>query len=222
MSLTLIDKQDTFEIIRDQIVAILVLETANQQALATLAGKDPDDWKLRIFMERSNPWEQFLNGPVDRSPLINVWYDNSGFDSASSNVIERQKTDGVFNIDCYGYGQSEDDIAGGHKPGDREAALEVQKALRLVRNILMAGENTYLQLRGTVWGRWPQSATVFQPQQGERAAQQIVGARLTLRVTFNEFSPQVVAETLELLSVDVIRAEDGEIVVEADYNYPLP
>lgn len=221
MSLILIDKQDTFEIIRDQIVAILVIETANQMALATLAGKDPDDWKLRIFTERSNPWEQFLNEQDDKSPLVNVWYDNSSFDPSASNSIERQKTDAIFNIDCYGFGQSEDDVIG-HKPGDRAAALEVQKALRLVRNILMAGENTYLQLRGTVWGRWPQSATVFQPQQGERAIQQIVGARLSLRVTFNEFSPQIVAETLELLSVDVIRAEDGEIVVEADYNYPLP
>ena len=222
MSLELIDKLDTFEIVRDQIVAILVIETANQMTEATLAGKDPLDWKLRVFKERSNPWEQFLNDQDDQSPLINVWYDSSGFDPSASNTVERQKTDGMFNIDCYGYGQSEDDIAGGHNPGDRAAALEVQKALRLVRNILMAGENTYLQLRGTVWGRWPQSATVFQPQQGERAIQQIVGARLTLRVTFNEFSPQVVAETLELLSVDVIRAEDGEIVVEADYNYPLP
>jgi hypothetical protein len=222
MSLTLIDKLDTFEIVRDQIVAILVLEIANQQALAILAAKDPDDFKLRIFKERSNPWEQFLNEQDDKSPLVNVWYDNSIFDPAASNVVERQKAEAIFNIDCYGFGLSEDVPAGGHNPGDRGAALEVQKALRLVRNILMAGENTYLQLRGTVWQRMPQSVTVFQPEQAGQAIQQIVGARLALRVQFNEFSPQVVAETLELLSVDVIRAEDGEIVLEADYTYPLP
>lgn len=222
MSLTLIDKQDTFEIIRDQIVAILVLEIANQQALAVLAAKDPDDFKLRIFTERSNPWEQFLNDQDDKSPLVNVWYENSSFDRSASNTFERQATDGLYNIDCYGFGISEDVVAGGHKPGDREAALEAQKALRLVRNILMAAENQHLQLKGTVWERWPQSVTVFQPQQGERAIQQIVGARLVLRVKFNEFSPQVIAETLELLSVDVLRAENGEIVVEADYDYPLP
>jgi hypothetical protein len=218
---TLIDKKDTFEIIRDKIALILATEVANQMALATAGGKDPDDWKLRIFSERSNPWEQLLNEQTDRSPIINVWFDNSNFDAASSNILERQKTEGVFNIDCYGYGTSSDVPSGGHTPGDKDAALEVQKALRLVRNILMAAEYTYLGLRGAVGSRWPQSMTVFQPQSDGRQMQQIVGARLALRVVFNEFSPQVPSETLELVSVDGKRAENGEIIDEADYQYPL-
>jgi len=86
----------------------------------------------------------------------------------------------------------------------------------------MAAEYTYLGLRGLVWQRWPQSVNVFQPQIGEQPIQQIVGARLALRVSFNEFSPQVVAETLEFLSVDVKRTEDGEIVIRADYDYTAP
>jgi hypothetical protein len=49
--------------------------------------------------------------------------------------------------------------------------------------------------------------------------QQIVGARLAFRVVFNEFSPQVEAETLELVSAKVSRSEDGEVVVNADYDY---
>ena len=215
----LIDKQDTFEIVRDQIAAILALEIANQQLLATAAAKDPADWKLRIFTERSNPWEQFLNDQDDASPLVNIWYDNSNFDQSSSNSIDRQKSDSVFNIDCYGYGKSADREAGGHNPGDREAAFEVQKALRLVRYILMAGEYLYLGLRGQVWTRWSQSITVFQPQLDGRQMQQIVGARIALRVGFNEFSPQVQTETLDLVSIDMKRAEDGEILVEADYDY---
>lgn len=218
----LIDKQDNFEVIRDQIAAILATEVANQMALATAGGKVPDDWKLRIFSERSNPWEQLLNEQIDRSPIVNVWFDNSNFDPAASNISERQKTEGVFNIDCYGYGISSDEVGGGHNPGDKEAAFEVHKALRLVRNILMAAEYTYLGLRGVVWQRWPQSITVFQPQLDGRQMQQIVGARLAFRVVFNEFSPQVVPETLELVSVDVKRTEDGEIVVEADYDYTAP
>lgn len=217
----LIDKQDNFEIIRDQIAAILVLETASQMVLATNALKDPDDWKLRIFTERSNPWEQFLNEQTDRSPIINIWYDNSSFDQSSSNISERQKADGIFNIDCYGFGISSDIPAGGHIPGDREAALEAQKALRLVRNILMAAEYTYLGLRGLVWQRWLQSSTVFPLPIEERSIQQIVGARFVFRVSFSEFSPQVQAETLELMSVNVKRTEDGEILVETDYEYPL-
>lgn len=217
----LIDKQDSFEIIRDQIAAILVTEVANQMQLATDGGKDPNDWKLRVFKERSNPWEQLLNEQADRSPIVNVWFDNTNFDPGAGSTVERQKTEGVFNIDCYGYGLSEDEPGGGHKPGDREAALEVHKAIRLVRNILMAASYTYLGLRGLVWQRWPQSITVFQPQLDGRQMQQIVGARVAFRVVFNEFSPQVTPETLELLSVTVDESETGELLVNADYQYPL-
>lgn len=217
----LIDKQDSFEIIRDQIAAILVTEVANQMQLATDAGKDPNDWKLRVYKERSNPWEQLLNEQVDKSPIINVWFDNTNFDPGAGSTVERQKTEGVFNIDCYGFGLSEDEPGGGHKPGDREAALEVHKAIRLARNILMAAQYTYLGLRGLVWQRWPQSITVFQPQLDGRQMQQIVGARVAFRVVFNEFSPQVPAETLELVSVKVDELDSGELLVAADYQYPL-
>lgn len=217
----LIDKQDSFEIIRDKVALIIATESASQQALATVAGKDSDDWKLRVFTERNNPWEQFLNSQSDASPLINVWYDNSSFDQSGSNILERQKTEAVINIDCYGFGLSKDDGGAGHIAGDQEAALEVQKALRLARNILMAAEYTYLGLRGLVWQRWSGSITVFQPQIDSQNVQNIVGARIALRVIFNEFSPQVNPEILERVSVDVKRAEDGLIVVEADYSYPL-
>lgn len=222
----LIDKSDSFEIIRDQIAAILATEIANQQTLASNAGKDPNLWKIRVFTERSNPWEQFQGvedgETIDGSPLVNVWYDNSNFDPGASNIMERQKTEAVFNIDCYGYGRSEDVVGGGHKAGDEEAAFAVQRALRLVRNILMAAEYTYLGLRGLVWQRWPQSVTIYQPQIDSRTVQQIVASRLAFRVTFNEFSPQVQPVTLELVTTDVLRTEDGEIVVEADYDYTTP
>ncbi len=221
MITTLIDKQDSFEIMRDQIAAILKLETSNQQTLATAAAKDPNLWKLRIFSERSNPWQQFDDLPADTSPLVNVTYEDSNFDASGSNIMERQKTTGVFNIDCYGYGVSSDNIAGGHNPGDQVAALEVQRALRLVRNILMAAEYTYLGLRGQVWQRWIRTIQTFQPQLENQQANQIVGARISFQVIFNEFSPQVALETLELVSLDVFRAETGEILLEADYAYPI-
>jgi len=219
---TLIDKQDTFEVVRDKVAVILANESANQVALATTAGKpDPNYWKLRIFMERTNPWEQFEDDPTDTSPIINVWFDNSNFDPGASNVMERQKSEATINIDCYGYGKSKDDGGTGHEPGDRMAAYEVQKAIRFVRNILMAAEYTYLDLRGIVWHRSFKSVTVFQPQLDGRNVQHVVGARLSFSAVFNEFSPQVAEEILEQVAVDVLRAEDGQIVAEADYVYPL-
>ena len=91
----------------------------------------------------------------------------------------------------------------------------------MVRNILMASEYTYLGLRKIVWKRWPQSIKVFQPQLDAKQVQQVVGARIALQVAFNEFSPQYVAEILELTSVEVKRAEDGQVLAETDYEYPL-
>lgn len=219
---TLIDKEDNSEIIRDQIAAILLTETASQQALAVTAGKDPNDWKLRIFTERSNPWEYFQDEDADLTPIVNVWYNNSDFDKKSSNVIERQNSNSVYNIDIYAMGISENIAGGGHTPGDKDASLRAQKAIRLVRNILMSSIYTYLGLRGVVWGRWPQSINMFQPQLDGKQAQQVIGARIAMSVSFNEFSPQYVPETLELLSVDVNRSETGELYFSADYDFTAP
>lgn len=219
----LIDKQDNVEIIRDQIAALLKIESANQVQLATDAAKpDPSLWALRVYQERANPWEDFPRRDVDETPIVNVWWDSSSFDPSSSDPVNRQKSDAVINLDCYGYGQSADDPAGGHTPGDLAASEACQRAVRLVRNILRAGgENTYLGLRGLVWGHWFDSITIMRPQQDDPAANRLVAARMALRVSFNEFSPQVAGETLELLTVQVDRAEDGEIIFNADYPYPL-
>ena len=207
--------------VRDQIAAILVLEVASQMALAITAGKDPDDWKMRIFLERSNPWEEFLDVTVatDRSPLINIWFDNTNFDRASSNVMDRQTSETVYILYCYALGVRSDYGNGGHMPGDEAAGLELARTIRLVRNILMAAEYTYLDLRGLVGSRWPQSITAFQPELANDSTQHVVAARIALRVRFNEFSPQVAAETLEFLAVDVKRLADGLVVAEADFDF---
>lgn len=222
---TLIDKQDNSEIIRDQIAAIIAVESANQVALATAFPKpNPDDWKLRVFIEAANPWEQFRNfdpDVTDDSPLVNVWFDNANFDKSKSDTFERQKADGAFNIDVYGVAVSSDDGGTGHNPGDREASFEVQRGARLVRNILMAAHYNRLGMDGIVWDRWPGSITVFQPEIEDVPIQHVIAARLVLEVGYNEFSPQITMETLELVANDVHRDFDGMIVAEADIAFPL-
>ena len=224
---TLIDKRDTFEIIRDELAAILRVESAAQEALATSAGKDPANWKLRIFLERSNPWEEFQEPsevpegePLpDVPPIVNVSFENLTFDMNASNTVERQKATATYNIDCYGYGVAADNPDGGHIPGDEDASLDCQRAVRLVRNVLMAGAYTYLGLRGTVWRRFIQSVTMFQPTANEQPVQQVKAARVALQVEFNEFSPQVEGTPLELISVQVKRDEEsGEIFLTATYS----
>lgn len=213
---SLIDKQDTFEIVRDAIADILAAETANQQVLALAATEDPLLWKFRVFLERSNPWESLRDDAADKSPIVNVWYEASSFDPSASNISERQATEGLYHIDCYGLGVSKD-VTGGHDPGDLEAALVVHRILRLVRNILMAGQYTYLGLRRTVTGRWPVSVESLQGELNDRRVENIKGARISLRAEFNEFAPQVVGEVIERVFATVRRTEDGEIVLEADY-----
>ena len=226
---TLIDKVDNVEVVRDLIAGILATEIANQQILAPLAEppQEAADYKLRIFTERSNPWEQWLN--VDEttglSPLVNVWFESETFDPKASDTFERQKAEAQYNIDCYAFAFSEDVVAGGHKPGDREAAFEVQRAVRLVRNILRANINRLLLnggKNGFIWHTWINSITAFQPESEPGVAvQNVLAMRVVLQVDFNEFSPQPIENILERVNVDVHRTEDGEIVVAADYRYPL-
>lgn len=214
--LELIDKVDVSEVIRDQIAGILVVESANQQVLAaeaTPTPKDPRLWALRVFVERSNPWAEYQDAPaqLDATPIVNVSVDSGEYDRSASNVVERQKTAGTFNIDCYGYGISAA-AGGGHDPGDARASLEAQRAYRLVRNILMSGQYTYLGLtRGVVGRRWPLRFQVFKPQAEDHNAIHVIGLRLQLEVTFNEFSPQVQGEPLETISAQLKRAETGEV-----------
>lgn len=218
---TLIDKQDNVEIVRDQVAAILAVESAAQVALATAAGKpDPDLWALRVYQERSNIWENLPSKKDDTRPVVNIWWDSSTFDAAASNVMEQQKASATINIDCYASGQSTTDGGTGQISGDQAAAEAVQRAVRLVRNILMAAEYSYLDLRGTVSRRRVDSITMLQlRQQDSRSVEQIIAARVALRVEFNELSPQVVPVVLEYLSTQIRRTEDSELIVEADYDY---
>lgn len=221
---TLIAKTDNFELVRDEIAAILTLESENQQTLALAAGEDERLWKLRVFVERSNPWSEFQDEheQIDAAPVVNVWFDDSTIDLKRSNLVERQGTDGTFNVDVYGYGISEEtlDYEGEltHIPGDERAAREAHRAARLVRNILMAGAYTYLGMRGVVGRRWFQSIKSFQLPLDDRAAQRVKGVRLALRVDFNEFSPQVQGQPFELLHVDVKRKETGQLYFAAEYG----
>lgn len=217
---TLIESPDGFEIIRDKILSILATEIANQQILAVAAGKDPALWALKIYSERANPWEQWINDQSDLTPICNVWYDNTAYPMSGGDVVGRQKNEAVYNLDLYACGVSAATQTG-QAPGDKEAAYTVHRALRLVRNILMAGEYTYLGYRGTVGRRWIDSITVFQPEFEGRVIQQIAGARVAFRVEFNDFSPQYVPSVIEYIATTIRRAEDGQIIARLDVDFTV-
>lgn len=215
----LIDKQDVSEIVRDKIAEILLVESTAQQALATAANKEPKLWALRVFTGRSHPWSEFQDCPaqLDAVPIVNVSFSLSSVEKERSNSVERQSYAGTYFIDCYGYGVSADEDAG-HIVGDAIAELEAHRAARLVRNILMAGAYTYLDLRRTVGSRMVDKIEIFDLPIDAQPAQNIRGARISFTVSFNEFSPQVSGEQLEVISATVRRAETGEILLRAKYE----
>ena len=219
----LIDKRDNLEIVRDQIALILATESTAQQAKAVTAGKDSTQWKLRVFTEAGNPWENVPQDEsgADRSPIVNVWFDSSTVSLRASNTVQSQKYEATFNVDCYGFGIARDDPdnVAGHIPGDRDAAFEAQRAARLVRNIIAAAVNTYLQLRGVVWFRMVRNITTFQPAIDGRTVEQVVACRLAVEVHYSESSEQIAGESAELVSVEIKRAVDGSVMVAADYDY---
>jgi len=224
----LIDKDDTFELVRDELAAILVVESANQEALASAADKDPRLWKLDVFSETTNPWQAFIDAPQsqkDVTPIINIWYDAWNTDRGRSNNVKRQQGPAIFNIDCYGYGvSSADETSAGHVLGDAKGAKEAQRALKLVRNILMHGAYTYLGFQGQdlVAGREVSAINTFQPNIEGREIEKVHGVRLALSVSINELSPQVVPTTLDLISILVKRQSDGKVILEADFAATPP
>ncbi|MNJ44349.1 hypothetical protein D3C77_393970 [compost metagenome] len=213
----LIDKQDTFEIVRDRIAEIIATESAEQQALAITAGKDPSLWQLAVYTERSNPWD---DEGVNDEVIVNVWFESASPDDRASNTVERQTMVGQFNIDVVGFGESRDTLTG-HAPGDEAAARAAARGLRLVRNTLMASYYTYLgtDLRGMVGQRWVSNVTSFQPQATGRGLAQSVGARLTLSVRYDEFSPQYPPVQLEYMANQITRAPDGRLLVQVDFDF---
>lgn len=219
----LIDKVDNVEQIRDQIACILAIEATNQVALATAAPKPtPQEWALAVFIERSNPFEKWLNEPTEAeklTPIINVWFDAESFEKGASNVMERQRVTATFNIDVYGYGEAISLPGGGFSAADENAARASQRGVRLSRNILMSSFYTYLKLQGLVSSRWIQSITQFQPEIDGNPVQNVIANRIAFQATFDEFSPQVQPVTLEFLSVGIHQASDGMLIAEVDFDY---
>ena len=220
----LIDKEDSFEIVRNSIAQILADESAAQVARATSAGKaDPSLWDLKVYRERSIPWD-LLNDSKDVDHAVNVWFDSSNVDEQAADPTNRQTYTGNFNIDIV-FGSVALNTATGYAPADEAAALGANRILRLCRNILMSDDYTYLRLRQienpmvSVAKRWVRSMSTFQPQLDNQAGRHIVGMRLELAVRYSEFSPQYEPATLNYISTVIQEDENGRVLVGADFDF---
>ncbi len=224
----LIDKDDNRSLVRDQIAAILKVESTQQRALAVAASKDPELWRLRVYSEKSDPWAAFSDSA--KSPIVNVSVENSDFDKAGSDPVHHQKSTSTYHIDCYGFGITEGNDTG-HSAADKNAISEAERAVKLCRNILMSSYYTYLGFpqgaflppgqKQVVWSRWPTGITSFSPSQTDRPVARVAVVQLNLEVTYSEFSPQYVAQPLEILALALTKTDDGEWL-EAEWNTAAP
>lgn len=219
----LIDKQDTNEIVRDQIAAILSIEVNRQKDLARIAGKNPIDWDFNTYIERTRPYEILTdtNGEeISYTPLVNVSFDNDLFDNKGSDHVGNQKVRGTFYLDCYAHVNSYKDEDGIFQNGDELTSKESDKIARLTRNIIMSGIYTYLDLQGTVYRRYITRREKFIPSDREgRFFENVVATRLTLEVDYKEYSPQQSGTDLDLLIWECEVGEDGLVSIDAQFDY---
>ena len=203
----LISTPDTVEIIRDQIAAILLLELSNQKNLAEQAHlTDAADYDIAVYLEKQFPVD--VAGGSEKFPAVNVQLIQSDYANGSSQVDANKRT-AVFYLDCYGCGNA------GNADTDNAAVIKAWKVGRLVRNIIAAGQYTYLGMRTDknkpgVCSRKIRSLSTGVPSGIVNGAYQVVICRLELEVSFYEFSPQASGVKYELYDF-VCRDPDGKV-----------
>jgi hypothetical protein len=217
---SLIKKVDNLKIVRDQIAAILLANSDAQQAFALVEGENPDLWKLRVYIEQTDCRGEFTSRDegdddvvTDPTPVVSVWLDKVSYDKKRSSQSRHQQADAIYHIDIYGCGVSHE-TSEGQAVGSTFATEEVIRAYGLVRNILMSDVCINLGMPGVVGDRWPDVLQMLGPSADDRdkpKVERVAVGRLTLSVSFLEFSPQYEAELLETIGGSILRKETGEI-----------
>lgn len=217
---SLIKKVDNLKIVRDQIAAILLANSDAQQAFALVEGENPDLWKLRVYTEQDDCRSEFTSRDegdddevTDTTPVVSVWFDEVAYDKKRSSQSERQQADATYYIDIYGCGVGRE-TSEGQALGSALAAEEVIRAYGLVRNVLMSDVCINLGMPGVVGNRWPELFKMLGPSADDRdkpKVEHVALGRLTLSVSFLEFSPQYEAQLLETIGGSILRKETGEI-----------
>jgi len=216
---TLIDKKDNMEIIRDEISAVLALEIANQQVLAVAAGKNPDDYNINVYTEKTSPWELVESEQgeiISQTPIANVYLESASINNAKASDVTMTVYSVRYNIDCLAAKNSK--IDNGKKyTGDELAAREVQRVARLIRNILQSAVYRRLNYGGIFNNRSVSGITMFQPQFGVSPAQHTVGCRIVYTADITEFSPEYEAPILDLIQGESTRGDDGKVLFDITF-----
>lgn len=219
----LIDKLDNFELIRNEIAAILLAEQAQQKALALAVLPTPKDanvYNFTLYIEKSTPWELIENAEgqiISNTPIVNVFFSSATNDSAKSNSQSTQTFKGQFIIDLYTAKTSEhSNSTNAIQRGDYLAAMDCNRLIRIIRNIIMNANYTYLNLQGVVTNRAISSINVYYPGAQERPSENVMAARITLSIDYFENTSENTFPTLDVLQTNCISSETGETYFNGD------
>jgi len=224
----LLEVPDQFETVRDALGDLIAREVQHQCQLAELAGKDPEPWAMRTYVEHLAPWDHYRDSPrlgsPEALPIVNVVFDASQFDqSKGSAAAGIQLAEATYWVECYGYAPSLDTDDGGHVPADKGAAIRAHRIAGLLRKILMAGSSLDLGLpAGTIGKRWVSGLRAMRPPKDAMHAQQICAVRLTFTVWFTEVSPLQTPRTLERIGGTLLRSPEGEVLLAMLLPPPPP
>ncbi len=223
----LIDKTDNLTVLRDRLAEVLIVELANQRALAVAASRDPAPWDLRIFTEARRPWEEWHAEQPPHVPIVNLSIMSSDIDERRSASSIDTVHAGKIAIDGYAAGVPFEGPGGStHTPGGLAGALARDRAATLVRNILTAGANSELQLNGEkiLWGGVILSGyKTFSADEAHLPAPTVSGFQFIADLVYNETSSEEIGVPLNYIAIDLRRAPlTGELHMEVDFDYAGP
>lgn len=179
-----------FELIRDRIAQILVVELANQKLLTTNTLFDATVWSERFI-------------PFDKTdlPAINVYYVNSNYDNKTPISRRGQNT---YNIDVH--------IGSKHTSGidgDKNSLLNVQKLCHVIAEILSNPVYNNLDFTpGIIRHTEVTDIQISQPK--EKDSTQIATGRVVFQAVANENSSEIQPIAADMYSTSVTLGETNK------------
>jgi len=204
----LLEKPDNVELIRDQLCAILKVETTAQHELAK--GKpDEADYRIGIWKDKTRPWSLTEDSEKKKPfPLVNVQLRGFKLDIPGGGQFGQKKYSATFHLDCYAHGDFDTE-----EPDDTDSAVKAWKIGRVIRNIITSEHHAYLGLRGTVREYKITEGTTGDPRNEEQSAQSVTICRLILTVDYYEDAPQV--EGVEFKEYNFVTSSpNGEVLFD--------
>jgi len=192
----------TFELVRQQLAAILALELAEQQVLSS----QDERFDVTVFEERHDLVD-FVRAETN-TRAVNVWFDSMR-QVQNSHAGTHVTYDAVFNLDVYasiGATQTE--------TGDRLSSLAAQAGANVVRQIICHEQYQDLALGPCYVSQ--RTVNSVQSISTGGASEQLAAVRLTLLVRLGETAG--IREALTLEQIDATTTlDDGQVAINTEH-----